>query len=263
MRIYLYYFIIYSFLGWCIEVCYATLNSGKFVNRGFLNGPYCPIYGLGATGIIYFLSPFKEYPLFLFVASASLTTVLEFITGYILEKIFHCKWWDYSNVPFNIKGYVCLKFTIIWGLACILLVNVLHPIVDNSIRHTPPIIGRTLMYISFSTMLADFIVTVKTILKLNIKLRNLEEITKDAHHFSDSFGNKLSEHFLTTQEKLKSFREKNWFEKRLLASYPNLRSSKFRKPFARLKVYLYRKNKEMNKLNNDLDINSNMDVAED
>lgn len=263
MRIYLYYFIIYSFLGWCIEVCYATLNTGKFVNRGFLNGPYCPIYGLGATGIVYFLSPFKEYPLILFITSATLTTALEFITGYILEKIFNCKWWDYSKVPFNIKGYVCLKFTVIWGLACIILVNVLHPIINNFIDHTPPLIGRTLMFISFITMFADFIVTVKTILKLNIKLKNLEEITKDAQHFSDNFGNKLSEHFLATQEKLKSFHDKNWFEKRLLASFPDLKTSKFVRPFSKLKIYLYKKNEEKNKNDNEPKMDNNIDIVED
>ncbi|MGF6907474.1 putative ABC transporter permease [Fusobacterium sp. PH5-44] len=263
MHVYLYYFIIYSFIGWCIEVCYATLNTGKFVNRGFLNGPYCPIYGSGATAMVYFLSQYKEFPLILFVTSAVIATILEFITGYILEKIFNCKWWDYSNVPFNIKGYICLKFTIIWGLASILLINVLHPIIRNFISHTPRIIGRTLMFIMFTTMLADFIVTVKTILKLNVKLKNLEKISSDALQFSDNFGNKLSENFLATQEKFKSLRKRNWFEKRLLISFPHLRSKKFRKPFARLKVYLYKKNKEKNRLNTNSDITKNIDTSKD
>lgn len=105
-------FIIYAFIGWCTEVSYAALDRGIFVNRGFLNGPYCPIYGCGVVIVVAALTPLKDNLLILFAGSFLLTSILEYITGFILEKVFHNKWWDYSNKPFNLHGYVCLKFSI-------------------------------------------------------------------------------------------------------------------------------------------------------
>ena len=113
----LWIFIIYAFIGWCSEVSYAAMDRGIFVNRGFLNGPYCPIYGIGVLTVIVILTPLKRNLLLLYVGSFFLTSILEFLTGFILEKVFHNKWWDYSNKPCNIMGYVCLKFSIFWGFA--------------------------------------------------------------------------------------------------------------------------------------------------
>ena len=100
--------------GWCTEVSYAALDRGIFVNRGFLNGPYCPIYGCGVVIVVAVLTPLKDNLLILFIGSFLLTSILEYITGYLLEKVFHNQWWDYSDKPFNIHGYVCLKFSIYW-----------------------------------------------------------------------------------------------------------------------------------------------------
>jgi len=97
-------FLIYAFIGWCTEVSYATLDAGKFVNRGFLNGPYCPIYGIGVLVVVVILTPLKNSLLILFIGSFVLTSVLEYITGYVLEKVFHNKWWDYSDKPLISKG---------------------------------------------------------------------------------------------------------------------------------------------------------------
>ena len=113
----LFYFIIYAFLGWCTEVVYAALNTGKFVNRGFLNGPICPIYGFGIAAIVAFLAPVSNNPALLFAGSAIITSAIELITGWIMEKAFNTRWWDYSTMPFNIGGYICLKFSIAWGIA--------------------------------------------------------------------------------------------------------------------------------------------------
>lgn len=113
---YLWYFVIFSFLGWCMEVAYHTVCCGDFSNRGFLNGPVCPIYGVGAVSVIACLRPVEDSMVLLFIFATVITSVLEFITGYVLEKIFHTKWWDYSNTPFNIMGYICLKFSLCWGI---------------------------------------------------------------------------------------------------------------------------------------------------
>ena len=106
-----FFFFIYSFAGWCIEVCCAAIQKRKFVNRGFVNGPLCPIYGSGAVLFAIFLPELKEAPFFLFLAGAILASILEFTTGALLEKLFHRKWWDYSNIRWNYEGYVCLPFS--------------------------------------------------------------------------------------------------------------------------------------------------------
>lgn len=111
----LWLFFIYAFFGWCIEVVFCGLNEGHFINRGFLNGPVCPIYGVGGVIVVLCLTPIKDNLFLLFVGSALLTSILELITGFALDKIFHARWWDYTDMPFNIGGYICLKFSIYWG----------------------------------------------------------------------------------------------------------------------------------------------------
>lgn len=104
--------LIYSCLGWCSEVAFAALRRGVFVNRGFLNGPVCPIYGFGVLLVLLVLEPVKENLALLFFGSMVFCSLLEFIVGFAMERIFHDKWWDYSENPFNIKGYVCLEFSL-------------------------------------------------------------------------------------------------------------------------------------------------------
>lgn len=134
-------FIIYAFLGWCCEVIFAAVTEGRFINRGFLNGPVCPIYGFGMLMTVFFLWRLRRNIILFFLGAALLTTLLEFFTGYILERFFHTKWWDYSDKPFNIKGYVCPEFTIIWGLGACMAVGAVHPFIYMSITKLPFIPG--------------------------------------------------------------------------------------------------------------------------
>ena len=96
------YFVIYSFMGWCLETLYATICKKEFINRGFLTGPFCPIYGFGILSIIVLLKPIETNYIFLFLGSIFLTSIIEYITGYILETAFDSTWWDYSDIPYNI-----------------------------------------------------------------------------------------------------------------------------------------------------------------
>ena len=115
------YFFIYSFLGWVCECIYCGVPAKKFINRGFLAGPYCPIYGCGALAVIYTLTPFSDNVVILFGMGVIVTSALEYITSYMMEKLFHTKWWDYSKHPFNIHGRICLKNSVwIDGTSCIL-----------------------------------------------------------------------------------------------------------------------------------------------
>ncbi|MCI5874044.1 MAG: hypothetical protein MR012_10280 [Roseburia sp.] len=200
-------FIIYAFIGWCTEVSYAALDTGKFVNRGFLNGPYCPIYGCGVVIVVAILTPLRESLLILFIGSLVLTTALEFVTGYILEKVFHNKWWDYSDKPFNVKGYICLKFSILWGLACTFIMDVLHPLIYKAITWIPFIPGVILLSILMCVFLVDCCITVSTILKFNKRLKIMDEMAASIHKLSDEIGENIYENVTGVIEKSEEFQE--------------------------------------------------------
>lgn len=200
-------FIIYAFIGWCTEVSYAALDTGKFVNRGFLNGPYCPIYGCGVVIVVAILTPLRESLLILFIGSLVLTTALEFVTGYILEKVFHNKWWDYSDKPFNVKGYICLKFSILWGLACTFIMDVLHPLIYKAITWIPFIPGVILLSVLMCVFLVDCCITVSTILKFNKRLKIMDEMAASIHKLSDEIGENIYENVTGVIEKSEEFQE--------------------------------------------------------
>ena len=190
-------FFIYGFLGWCAEVAFAACCEGRFVNRGFLNGPICPIYGFGVLGVVLLLEPFERSLLLLFTGSLVVTTLIEFITGLVLERVFHAKWWDYTDKPLNIMGYVCLPFSLMWGLACVGVIRLLHPAVSDVIAVTPRWLQIVLICIFYVYAAADLTVTVRGINKVN---RALREIAESARNISDSAGNLIYEAAMTVDE---------------------------------------------------------------
>lgn len=200
-------FIVYAFIGWCTEVSYATLDTGKFVNRGFLNGPYCPIYGVGVVIVVAILTPLQDSLTILFIGSFLLTSTLEFITGFVLEKVFHNKWWDYSEFPFNIKGYVCLKFSIYWGLACTFVIKIIHPIIYGIIVWIPHTLGVVLVSIFMCVFFVDLGITVATILKFNKRLKIMDEMAASIHKLSDEIGESIYENVSGAIEKSEEFQD--------------------------------------------------------
>ncbi len=200
-------FLIYAFIGWCTEVSYAALDTGKFVNRGFLNGPVCPVYGCGVLLVVVVLTPLKDNILILFVGSVILTTVIEFITGFLLEKLFHNHWWDYSDEPFNVCGYICLKFSILWGLACTFVMDIVHPLIYKVIRIVPFTVGLIVLIVLMIVFCCDLGVTVATVLKLNKRLKMLEEVAGKLHAISDGIGENIYENVSAAVEKSEEFKE--------------------------------------------------------
>ncbi|MGH4052489.1 MAG: putative ABC transporter permease [Clostridium sp.] len=188
-----YYFIIYSFMGWCLETVYATINKKEFVNRGFLNGPFCPIYGFGCLSIIVILKPIEANYIYLFFGSIFLTSLIEYVTGYILETAFNSTWWDYSDEPYNLKGRICLYFSIIWGFISILILKVIHPYIIHIVSIIPPKLGIILFYTMLLCLLIDFILTVNTVLKLELLLHQFNtaylELTEKVSGFKLNLGN--------------------------------------------------------------------------
>ncbi len=198
---FLWYFVIYAFLGWCAEVAFAAMNEGVFVNRGFLNGPVCPIYGFGMVIVLGVLRPLKSNVLLLFAGAAILTSTLEWVTGFVLEKVFHDKWWDYSEEPFNLNGYVCLKFTVLWGLACVLILDAIHPMIVKLVGWIPPLAGMILLGVLLALFAVDAAVTINAIAKLNRKLAHMNDIAAKLKEVSETLGENISEGVVELSEK--------------------------------------------------------------
>lgn len=200
------FFFIYGVLGWCVEVAYAAVKQGKFVNRGFLNGPICPIYGVGVVSVIYCLGEVKGNIAALYAASVILVTVIEGITGFVMDKLFHHKWWDYSDQPLNIGGYVCLLFSLVWGVFCVFIMKAFQPMVYNFVAHIPLIAGVIAVTLCTAGMAADLYVTAAAILKLNKRLEAMDKIATELHELSDRMGENIYENVkegMEREEKLK------------------------------------------------------------
>lgn len=170
------FFAIYSCLGWVLESNFARIKEGMFINRGFLAGPFCPIYGLGAVLIIKAFSLInnyiKDYYTWIFVSvvfSIILVSALEYITGIILEGFFNCKWWDYSDNYANIKGYICLKYSLLWGFIAFLLMQVIHPLILKIVLNIPFEIKS---YYTVFLLLYFIVDTIKSIIDA-LNLRNV------------------------------------------------------------------------------------------
>lgn len=204
----LFLFFIYAFLGWCAEVSFHAVTFGKFINRGFLNGPLCPIYGVGILIVLLCLEPVANYGFLLFAASMVLTSLLEFITGFLLEKLFHARWWDYSNEPFHIGPYVCLKFSLLWGFACLFVARVLHPFILFLVGLIPPVVGTIVLVLLTAALAADLCATVSTVRRVFQNLEALESIAQEIHTISDRLGEKISDSAIEAAERQKEGKEK-------------------------------------------------------
>lgn len=211
----IFYFFIYAFIGWCAEVSYAAFVHGKFVNRGFLSGPICPIYGFGVCFVVLCLTPLKKNPFLLYIGAVLLTSLLEFVTGWLLERFFNQKWWDYSNAKFNLKGYVCLGFSLLWGVGCIAVVYLVHPAVENIVDLIPVIFGRIILAVFLTVFIADFIGTLAGVLRFKKTIRLVREFDDKLHDISDRIGENISDTVIAAIEngkkgeaKLSELREK-------------------------------------------------------
>jgi len=187
----LWFFVIYAVLGWCLEVVFAGFLKHRFVNRGFLNGPYCPIYGIGVTLIVTLLEPVKSNLFLLYLGSVVILSTIELITGYILEKLFHQKWWDYSEKRFNLGGYICLKFSLFWGFAILFAVLFVHPIIVNLVNSIPDPYRIGLIVLIMSGIFLDFLITIKSIVKMSrwIEMSNtiLSKITEVSNNLKSLY----------------------------------------------------------------------------
>ena len=171
------YFTSYSFIGWFIETIYCSVPARRFVYRGFLMGPVCPIYGFGALSVLLVLSPFSNRPLLVFFLGLVITSALEYFVSVLLEKLFKKSWWDYSARKFNINGRICLLTSLAWGVLSVVLVYAIHPALRRLFEMIPPLyvnIAAIALPIVFA---GDLVLSVLDTLHFNRDMLKVTEIT--------------------------------------------------------------------------------------
>lgn len=217
----IWYFFLYSLLGWALGTILAAIREKKFIDVGFLYGPFCPAYGVGAVAFALFLSELKNSLFFLFLGGVILSFVITHLTGFFLEKIFHRKWWDYSRKRFQFAGYVNLPYTVIWGIAAVVCVSFINPFFKELISFLPISIGKIILVVLLAIIALDFAGTVTSILSVHSRLRKisivedtLENLQKTADTLGEGLAGWAQKHFekaypnLNTEELIKARKEK-------------------------------------------------------
>lgn len=203
----LWFIMIYSFLGWCLEILFAAIGKRKFLNRGLLNGPCCPLYGCIMVFVLIFFNGLKNNWFFLFIACTATVGIMEFVAGAVMEKIFKRKWWDYSGYKYNIGGYVSVLFTLLWGAGAVIAVKFLHPLFVSFINWIPSLIGHIALIVLGVIFLCDIIVTISAILKIRYQNKHMQDIAKQMNKLSIRLGNAIA----------------GKMQKRVIKAYPNLK----------------------------------------
>mgnify|MGYP004523869099 CR=1 FL=1 len=196
------YFLIYSCIGWCLEVVYAAVTTGQLVNRGFLNGPVCPIYGFGMIIVLFALTPLQHSILLLYIGGVILPSALELVGGWALYKLYRTRWWDYSDYPFNIGGYICLEFCLLWGVGTLVVMRIVHPVIANLVAMIPPLVGLILMCVLYAVYAADVVVTAIAASSLADTLDTMEKLGESIHAVSDAMTELLGTTALTADQKM-------------------------------------------------------------
>ena len=172
--------IIYSFFGWVWETCYVSVKSGKFVNRGFINGSLCTIYGFGAVSVYVILRPFSDNLLYLYLGGVVVATALEYVTAVLMESIFHTSWWDYSDNKFNFQGRICLGASLGWGAFTVILFKVLHPLVESIVILYPVYVGEIGICVIGVGYVVDFAFSAAAAFRIHEKLPVIEAAMEQA-----------------------------------------------------------------------------------
>lgn len=170
-------FCMWGIIGWGVEVCYMTVETGEYQNRGFLNMPLCPIYGFGVLMVVVFLRPIENNFILLFISTGLLCTIFELLVGLGMEKMFRTRWWDYSHEKFNFKGYICLKVSLLWGLGCATVVRFVHPLIEKLIDIMPQTVGMIIIVTMSVLIVIDLISSISAVNHMNNRLKQIDEVS--------------------------------------------------------------------------------------
>ena len=182
-----------SFIGWVVESAYCSLAKGKFVNRGFLTGPLCPIYGTGAVVFMVLLTPFSERWYVVLLIGMVLADTVEYITSVLMEKLFHARWWDYSDKFLNINGRICLRHTCYWGIASLVYIYLFQPIYLKIYLQIPQKIRYIILGVIFFFFIIDLINAVKNAIDIRKFMNKLHAFSDSVASMRDEIKEKLDE----------------------------------------------------------------------
>ncbi len=213
----LWFFLIDSFLGWILETALAAAKKRRLLNRGFLNAPFSPIYGVGGVLFSLFLPELRSAPFFLFLLGAIIATGLELLTGILLEHIFGQKWWDYSQEKFQFEGHICLKYSILWGLLALLSVFAGNPILAAVVGFIPKTVGNIALLVMFCLLGADLFTSLAALFQLNGSLKDPGQISRRLARITRALDNAVTRSV----------------QRRMARAYPNLERERLAQSTAR------------------------------
>lgn len=227
----LFFFYFYCFFGWVFESTFVSVKSRKLVNRGFMRGPFLPIYGSGAIMMLVVSMPFQDNIILTYLAGCAGATLLELVTGVTMEALFKVRYWDYSNQKFNYKGHICLSSTIAWGFLTILMTEFLQKGVERIVFAIPEDIVKLLTVIITFVIVVDFTLSFKAALDLRDVLVGLEKAREEMERIqkrldvliavaTDEIETKRQENESRTEELMNNLEEKFRRAKEYIAARP-------------------------------------------
>ncbi len=231
------WFVIYSVLGWVYETAICSICRRKFVNRGFLNGPYCPIYGCGALLVILLFGRMTN-PVLLFLLSALVTCSLEYLTSYGMEKLFHARWWDYSKRPFNIHGRVCLLGAVIFGALSVLIVLYVHPLVRALTALLPKPVQYGIAALLGAVMLLDILSTMRALSDFQKKLEATAQLLAEKKAMAAEKLHESAFYDALQKHRDELAQRTNHQQKRILEAFPKLKLHRHNELLAELREAL-------------------------
>lgn len=242
------FFYIYCFIGWIFESTYVSIKEKHFVNRGFLTLPMLPIYGSGALAILLVTVPVRDNYFLVYILGVISSTVLELVTGMVMESLFKVKYWDYSNQKFNYKGYICLSSSIAWGFLSILLTDFIHRPIEKLVLYMPKVIFYVILIVISVLFIADLVCSFKAAWDLRKILERAEALKTKVTEAAEKLATKAAEAKDSLEDKAEDFLEdfqksldeakdklerfkvkeaKHWFIGHKLRSNPGATSQKF------------------------------------
>ena len=231
-------FLIYSFIGYICEVICSSIWQKKLVNRGFLCGPWLPIYGVGSIFVLFILLRFKNDPVMVFILGAVITSALEYFTSFLLEKIFHNKWWDYEDHKCNINGRICLQNTLLFGLGSLAIIYMADPFVTKILDNISGLAMNIIAIILFIIFLIDCIYSFVVAYNLRNRIIICEELKNQKIAKIPGMLEQV------IKDRVKNFKT---YPKRLLDAFPDLKRANYKELELMKKLREKNKNKKLRK----------------
>ena len=183
----LFFFYFYCFLGWVWETCYVSVLKAKWVNRGFMRGPFLPIYGSGAIVVLIFTLPFRTNAGLVFLVGMTSATLLEYFTGVVMEKMFHVRYWDYSSQRLNLNGHICVTSSLAWGVFSVILTLYGHTLIERFVMRMNENLLEVMVFVLTVYISIDMAESVREAFNLKEVLLSLEESSEEFRHIQKRF----------------------------------------------------------------------------